>query len=235
VGCSGLIHRRFARPAGFVLSLAALEVFPQRRRQPLEILALGFGTLRHAQRLRLLRPCGKDRRVPARERRPLPARGPARCRSSVVEHPLGKGEVVSSILTGSTIKTPINRGFVNQALPSPPPLKHERFAYSPTELGENLGILFDQCSGKIPDRPPDAKRSPASAATERGADRKRSSKPKSPKNNRQGSAAPHGAERHSYTINDGQVMIGRTWPAHQKLGMFKSIKAASAAIGCRHG
>jgi hypothetical protein len=26
-----------------------------------------------------------------------------RCRSSVVEHPLGKGEVVSSILTGSTI------------------------------------------------------------------------------------------------------------------------------------
>jgi hypothetical protein len=26
----------------------------------------------------------------------------ARCRSSVVEHPLGKGEVVSSILTGST-------------------------------------------------------------------------------------------------------------------------------------
>jgi hypothetical protein len=27
----------------------------------------------------------------------------ARCRSSVVEHPLGKGEVVSSILPGSTI------------------------------------------------------------------------------------------------------------------------------------
>src|ERR1700736_5466257 len=29
-----------------------------------------------------------------------------RCRSSVVEHPLGKGEVVSSILTGSTRKSP---------------------------------------------------------------------------------------------------------------------------------
>jgi hypothetical protein len=28
------------------------------------------------------------------------------CRSSVVEHPLGKGEVVSSILTGSTTSTP---------------------------------------------------------------------------------------------------------------------------------
>src|SRR5438067_5307540 len=35
--------------------------------------------------------------------RPEKARGPeAGCRSSVVEHPLGKGEVVSSILTGST-------------------------------------------------------------------------------------------------------------------------------------
>jgi hypothetical protein len=29
----------------------------------------------------------------------------------VVEHPLGKGEVVSSILTGSTTKSPINKGF----------------------------------------------------------------------------------------------------------------------------
>src|SRR2546421_6254 len=28
------------------------------------------------------------------------------CRSSVVEHPLGKGEVVSSILPGSTIRSP---------------------------------------------------------------------------------------------------------------------------------
>ena len=32
---------------------------------------------------------------------PPPARAP-RCRSSVVEHPLGKGEVESSILSGST-------------------------------------------------------------------------------------------------------------------------------------
>jgi hypothetical protein len=32
------------------------------------------------------------------------ARPPHRCRSSVVEHSLGKGEVVSSILTGSTRK-----------------------------------------------------------------------------------------------------------------------------------
>ena len=33
-----------------------------------------------------------------------------RCCSSVVEHPLGKGEVVSSILTGSTRKQPIRCG-----------------------------------------------------------------------------------------------------------------------------
>ena len=32
-----------------------------------------------------------------------------RCRSSVVEHPLGKGEVVSSILTGSTRKIQVSR------------------------------------------------------------------------------------------------------------------------------
>src|SRR2546427_1095075 len=35
-----------------------------------------------------------------------------RCRSSVVEHPLGKGEVVSSILTGSTRHAPICGLFV---------------------------------------------------------------------------------------------------------------------------
>ena len=52
-------------------------------------------------RLRLRQPYGKDRasfggRVP-----PASVRFKC-CRSSVVEHPLGKGEVVSSILTGST-------------------------------------------------------------------------------------------------------------------------------------
>jgi hypothetical protein len=35
----------------------------------------------------------------------------ARCRSSVVEHSLGKGEVVSSILTGSTRKALQFEGF----------------------------------------------------------------------------------------------------------------------------
>src|SRR3989442_8621749 len=49
-----------------------------------------------------MRPCGKDRRTRGRCPFSHPAR---RCRSSVVEHPLGKGEVVSSILTGSTRKS----------------------------------------------------------------------------------------------------------------------------------
>src|SRR5712691_6592883 len=38
-----------------------------------------------------------------------PARAPC-CRSSVVEHPLGKGEVESSILSGSTITIPAKTG-----------------------------------------------------------------------------------------------------------------------------
>jgi hypothetical protein len=54
---------------------------------------------------------GRDKRPPRGRQASPRQRGPyrifasrKRCRSSVVEHPLGKGEVVSSILTGSTIK-----------------------------------------------------------------------------------------------------------------------------------
>ena len=57
--------------------------------------------------LRRFGPYGKDRRIRGRISSIHPAR---RCRSSVVEHSLGKGEVVSSILTGSTRKSPINKG-----------------------------------------------------------------------------------------------------------------------------
>src|SRR5262249_26509186 len=63
----------------------------------------------NGSRLRPMGPCGKDRRTRGRfliGRFSHPAR---RCRSSVVEHPLGKGEVVSSILTGSTSKTGLSR------------------------------------------------------------------------------------------------------------------------------
>src|SRR3954451_12734792 len=54
------------------------------------------------RRLRRCGPYGKDRRI--RGRIPSVSHPARRCRSSVVEHSLGKGEVVSSILTGSTRK-----------------------------------------------------------------------------------------------------------------------------------
>ena len=54
--------------------------------------------------LRRCGPYGKDRGI--RGRIPCDIAPARRCRSSVVEHSLGKGEVVSSILTGSTTNSP---------------------------------------------------------------------------------------------------------------------------------
>ena len=59
-----------------------------------------------------------------------------RCRSSVVEHPLGKGEVVSSILTGSTRHAPICALFVLAF-----------FAVAQTERRTNMGKIRGLCSG----------------------------------------------------------------------------------------
>src|SRR5437899_10952864 len=128
-GNSGGIVRRGACRLGrsgtaFRLRLAPLEVFSQRRAQtPLSSqLLCTLVTTAHGNNIRSRRevsegprsdrrlngarlrhfwPCGKDRR--ARFNRYFRNRT-RRCRSSVVEHPLGKGEVVSSILTGSTSK-----------------------------------------------------------------------------------------------------------------------------------
>ncbi len=67
------------------------------RRRPI----LGLDTL--PPRLHLGRPCGKNRpRLVAALEGRFP-RCPVCCRSSVVEHSLGKGEVDSSILSGSTM------------------------------------------------------------------------------------------------------------------------------------
>src|ERR1700719_3553165 len=52
--------------------------------------------------------------------------------------PLGKGEVVSSILPGSTRKAPKNRSFVARALPFPPGFGPERRVNSPQRLGGDL-------------------------------------------------------------------------------------------------
>ena len=108
------------------LRLAALEVLPQGRAQTpaLPDLLCALGTVVHwlktTYRGRLAKglgamtgrrtahacassgPVAMGRRTQGRF--PFAPISPAagRCRSSVVEHPLGKGEVVSSILTGST-------------------------------------------------------------------------------------------------------------------------------------
>lgn len=57
--------------------------------------------------------------------------------------PLGKGEVVSSILPGSTTKRPQNQGFPNSTLPCPPLPEREQDANSPNKLGEKSGTMFD--------------------------------------------------------------------------------------------
>src|SRR5260370_40853855 len=57
---------------------------------------------RPVPRLRARGPCGKDRPPCSGLFWPSPVSG-ARCRSSVVEHSIGNGEVDSSILSGSTI------------------------------------------------------------------------------------------------------------------------------------
>ena len=68
------------------------------------------------------------------------------CRSSVVEHSLGKGEVDSSILSGSTIEALRNQDFSRRPLPTPPPDLRERKLNLSRSLGENLGNLFSGCS-----------------------------------------------------------------------------------------
>src|SRR5262249_7382483 len=126
VGLTGA-RRAGTRRAGLGLGLATLEILPQRSAQTplLAHLLRALSPLVHGlqdydptardgslgrdrplngSRLRPMWPCGKDRRT--RGRFPIGrfSHPPRRCRSSVVEHPLGKGEVVSSILTGSTRK-----------------------------------------------------------------------------------------------------------------------------------
>jgi hypothetical protein len=146
-GIVGLILGLGVRPgrgcAPFRLGFATLEVLPQRRAQApllaclLPALVRAFGPIVHG---------GKDTNRRGAKEGPLcggcrgrsvlaplwtlwqgsphsrphffyshPAR---RCRSSVVEHSLGKGEVVSSILTGSTRKSPsraLHTGQLRQA------------------------------------------------------------------------------------------------------------------------
>jgi hypothetical protein len=91
---------------------------------------------------------------------PSPVSG-ARCRSSVVEHSIGNGEVDSSILSGSTSFPLQTKGFADQPLPVPPRLKRERKSNLPQSVGENTGTLFPHCSSSR-DGPPQM-RNPAAA------------------------------------------------------------------------
>ena len=74
-----------------------------------------------------------------------------RCRSSVVEHPLGKGEVECSIHSGSTKKITTNKGFFARALPSLPSNQREQSGFPPRRVGENQGTLFSRRSS-LPNR-----------------------------------------------------------------------------------
>ena len=67
----------------------------------------------------------------------------------MVEHPLGKGEVVSSILTGSTKNVAQNQHLNDRTLPSPPRLDREQDANPPRKLGEIWGKMFDGCSRTV--------------------------------------------------------------------------------------
>jgi hypothetical protein len=98
------------------------------------------------------------------------------CRSSVVEHSLGKGEVDSSILSGSTRNLQQKHDIKGRPLPFPPVFDREQAVNSPSELGENRGTLFIRCSAR--DRasthwrpPPEIEnRSPSAVATAAGAE-----------------------------------------------------------------
>lgn len=64
---------------------------------------------------------------------------------------LGKGEVASSILSGSTIKVQHYQHLADQPPPCPPLAERERIANSEPRLGENSGTLFDGCSYTVSD------------------------------------------------------------------------------------
>src|SRR5712671_6937617 len=73
----------------------------------------------------------------------------ARCRSSVVEHSIGNGEVDSSILSGSTSFPFENQCLDQRALPVPPRSGRERKSNLAQTVGENTGTLFTTRSGGL--------------------------------------------------------------------------------------
>ena len=76
-------------------------------------------------------------------RRPIHA---SRCRSSGVEHSLGKGEVESSNLSGSTSKPVENKGIAGTPAPRTPASVGRTKKELPEKSGENPGTLFTERS-----------------------------------------------------------------------------------------
>ena len=70
------------------------------------------------------------------------------CRSSVVEHSIGNGEVDSSILSGSTSFSKHDQHLAEAPLPCPPRITRERKLNLRLRVGENPGTLFARCSVK---------------------------------------------------------------------------------------
>ena len=65
-----------------------------------------------------------------------------------VDHVLGKGEVDSSILSGSTRNLQQIDHINERPSPFPPIFKREQAVNSPSKVGENRGSLFDRCSAR---------------------------------------------------------------------------------------
>jgi hypothetical protein len=111
--------------------------------------------------------------------------------------------------------------------------------FLPAKLGENSGSLFSNCSRLISKRR--KRRSPASPASENGANRElKYNKRKST------SARPdaQGPERHFYWIADGQTnagfveQIGESYNAlaadERALGTFANLTAAADAVSAAY-
>src|SRR5260370_24909146 len=97
-------------------------------------------------RLQLPSPCGKDRHTCSRLLSVTNLHAAPGCRSSVVEHPLGKGEVVSSILTGSTRKSRCCRSFYPSCRNCIWQPSSDRNRKRPQQYVQNPCILFTPCS-----------------------------------------------------------------------------------------
>jgi hypothetical protein len=109
----------------------------------------------------------------------------------------------------------------------------------------DLGNGWAKRSRKVPEGPPDPeKRSPASAATERGTDRKISKFKKRSKNSKEPESAQQ-PERHSFALYSGRAALGHIEQTDERfvatvapngllLGTFASLKAAADAIAAMH-